>query len=113
MTYFWLAAAFIAGGVFEALLGRRLREAGAARADHLRYWWRRKRTIWRGEDPDAWRNEYVTVMVNGIPLNVHPDELKAAEHMRTYMADAMAKLEAMPPPDFRWADDLRRPPETP
>lgn len=51
-----------------------------------------------GEDPDAWRNEYVEVVINGIPQMVHPDELEFAEQMRSYLADAMRKFEAMAPP---------------
>lgn len=94
MTYIWLTIAFTAGGAFEAIAGRRLRAAGAAQADRLRYWWRRKRAVMRGEDPDAWRSEYVEVVINGIPQNVHPDELELAARMRTYLADAMAKFEA-------------------
>ena len=96
MTYLWITVAFFSGGICEALFGRRLREAGAARADYLRYWWRRKRTIWRGEDPDAWRNEYVTVLINGIPHNVDPDELAFAEHMRTYLDEATRDLMDQP-----------------
>lgn len=96
MTYYWITLALMAGVAFDAI-GRRLRAAGAAQVDHLRYWWRRRRAVMRGEDPDAWRDEYVEVVIDGIPQNVHPDELALAEHMRAYLADAMGKLDAMAP----------------
>lgn len=104
-TWMWWAAGFFCGAVAEQYLGARLRTAGRSTADRVRYWWRRKRAVMRGEDPDAWRNEYVTVMVNGIPQNVHPDELEFAEHIRAYLAEGMRKLEAAAP-----AEDPREAP---